>query len=378
MNGLPHGAERLDVMIFLDRVGHGGVSRVACIVAEGCARAGLKTMVVARDAGVAREGLLSDDVQLTLLPDTGPPGRLKTLRTARNLAEHVRRERPRVLLSPGNQTNPLAALAHLLAGAGRNTALVVKLTNPVAENRRKKMKRWYRHRLYHWIFSRATAILVLSPERAQLLAAQFKGAAAKLAFVHNPYVTSSMVPGEARDNLDTAQVPEIVAVGRLTKQKNLPMLLRAAASLRQLPWRVTILGTGPDEQKLRALAAELGIANRTVFQGYVSDPTPFLQRARVLALPSRWEDLPAVVLEAMACGCPVVATACADSLVAIMDEAAYGNLIPVGDEAAFAAALASILTNPPERRRPDVVDAYSIENGMADHLQALRPWLTRS
>jgi glycosyltransferase involved in cell wall biosynthesis len=187
-----------------------------------------------------------------------------------------------------------------------------------------------------------------------------------------------MQAGTLPTSLDPSAVPNILAVGRLSEQKNLLLLLRAAASLRDLPWRLVILGTGPDEQQLKSLAAELGIADRTVFAGYVGDPTPYLQRARVLALPSRWEDLPAVVLEAMACGCPVVATACADSLVAVMTEANYGRLVPPGDEAAFAAALAAMLTDPPERRRPEVVGAYSIANGVADHLQAIRPWLTRA
>ena len=371
--------ECLDVMVFLDRVGHGGVSRVACIVAEGCARAGLRTKVVARDAGIARQGLLSDDVQLTLLADPGPSGRPGRVRIAQALAEQVRRDRPRVLLSPGNQTNPLVALAHLLAGTGRQTALVVKLTNPISKQRRKKLKHWYRHQLHRWIFSRAAAILVLSPERGQLLAKQFSGSAAKLRFVHNPCVTSGMVPLPASaSGSEGTDVPEILAIGRLTEQKNLLMLLRAAASLRHLPWRISILGTGPDEQRLRDLAAELGIADRTVFQGYVSDPIAYMQRARLLALPSRWEDLPAVVLEAMACGCPVVATACADSLVSIIKEAAYGRLVPVGGEAAFAAALAEMLTDPPPRRRPSMVDAYTIDNGITDHLQAFRPWLTQA
>ena len=86
----------------------------------------------------------------------------------------------------------------------------------------------------------------------------------------------------------------------------------------------------------------------------------------------RWEDLPAVVLEALACGCPVVATACSDAMTAVLEEAGHGAVVPIGDETAMADALSAILRDPPVRRVPPAASAYRVENGVAEHLDAIR------
>lgn len=370
-------SSRSDVTIFLERIGEGGVSRVACIVANGLADAGLRTELATFDPGLVGKDLLSERVELVTL-DSGrsQASRRKPhlTRSAVALARHLRRTRPRVLMSPGIQTNLIVALAHAIARAGRRTSLVVKITSPIAKMRHNPLKRWYQKRVYGWIFSRASAIIVLSPSRKKQLAAQYPRAAPKFAFVHNPYVTHAMTAAleQSGQSANEAGVPEILAVGRLIEVKNLPLLLRAAARLKPLPWRLTIVGTGRQEHRLKKLARELGIADRTEFPGFVADPVPYFRRARLLALPSNSEDLPAVALEAMACGCPVVATACSDSLVSIIAEAQYGRIVPIGDEAAFAEAMAAFLTDPPERRIPAAVAAYSVTNGVAEHVALVR------
>src|SRR3546814_16357222 len=103
--------------------------------------------------------------------------------------------------------------------------------------------------------------------------------------------------------------PLILSVGRLSRQKDYPTLLRAAAMLVHRPWRLRICGIGPDRKALLALAERLGIADRVEFSGFVADMAPPYSEATVMALSSRWEDLTATLIEAMARGCPVVFTA---------------------------------------------------------------------
>src|SRR3546814_1204931 len=89
--------------------------------------------------------------------------------------------------------------------------------------------------------------------------------------------------------------PLILSVGRLSRQKDYPTLLRAAAMLVHRPWRLRICGIGPDRKALLALAERLGIADRVEFSGFVADMAPHYSEATVMALSSRWEDLPATL-----------------------------------------------------------------------------------
>ena len=81
-----------------------------------------------------------------------------------------------------------------------------------------------------------------------------------------------------------------------------------------------VCGSGPEEGALRSLAAELNIADRVELLGFVADAVPHYLAATVTALSSRWEGLPAVLLEAIACGCPVVTTASSPGLLHLIDE----------------------------------------------------------
>jgi glycosyltransferase involved in cell wall biosynthesis len=141
--------------------------------------------------------------------------------------------------------------------------------------------------------------------------------------------------------------PLIVCAGRLTVQKGQDLAVRALASLGTAGTRLRLVGEGPDAAMLRELAAELGVGDRVEFTGHC-DPRPHLRAADVVVVPSRWEGLSFVLLEAMACGKAVVTTAVAGSglvgdagLVVALDAG------PVG----LAAALDELLADEPARRR---------------------------
>ena len=354
---------RPDVAIVLERFGSGGVERVACHIANGLSRRGLSVeMVVLEDAGPVRS-LLDPGISVRRI------GTLPGLRRGRRmmaavpaLATYLRRSAPRLFHSPGNHTNGPAALAVRLAGF--RGALVPKITNPLLHQWMSRRRRWLRRNFYRWIFRNARRVLVLSPGSADQIAEMF-GERSAISVVHNPYVSEGML-SRATDR-DPGQPPVILSIGRLSKQKNHALLLRAVARLRERSWRLRICGTGPEEQALRELADELGIADRVEFAGFVADPVPEYLAATVMALSSRWEGLPAVALEAVACGCPVVCTASSPGLVDLMHD--LGALEPVasGDEAALAEALEAALDGRLPSVPPSAAIPYSIEAACAEH-----------
>lgn len=145
------------------------------------------------------------------------------------------------------------------------------------------------------------------------------------------------------DDLDV-----VLFVGRLHPQKDLDTWLRAFERVHQShpATRAVIAGQGPLQEDLIETAARLGIADVVSVPGYVDNPYRFMQQASVFLLSSRFEGLPTVLIEAMACGCPVVSTDCPSGPSEILGDDRYGRLVPVGDEGRIATAVERTLADP--------------------------------
>lgn len=143
----------------------------------------------------------------------------------------------------------------------------------------------------------------------------------------------------------------VMTVARLQHQKGIDVLIEAAARMAPAHpgWRFAVAGDGVDEDRLRALAAERGVAENILFLGRVSRPHLYLRAADLFLLTSRWEALPFTIVEAFQAGIPAVATACS-GVVELIDET-VGAVVPVGDVAAIAREVTRILTDDARRAR---------------------------
>ena len=353
-----------DVAILLDRFGPGGVERVACHVANGLQRRGLSVeIVVLEDAGPARE-LLDPGVPVRVLATVPRLSRRHRLKAAvPAIAAYLRRSRPRIFHSPGNHITRPAALG--IALAGYRGAFVSKITNPPLADGKTLQRRWLRRAVYAWALRKARVVLALSPAAVDQIIEIDGRLADRTRVIHNPYVSARMIGSAIRRS--PADPPVILSVGRLSAQKNHALLLRAAARLDHKRWRLRICGAGPEEGAIRALSRDLDIANRVDLPGYSSDLVPEYLAATVMALPSRWEGLPATVLEAVACGCPVVSTASSPGLVDLLREIGAREPVALEDEAALAEALRTALDGQLPRVDPDLSLPYSIEAACDEH-----------
>ncbi|HZB70032.1 MAG TPA: glycosyltransferase [Sphingomicrobium sp.] len=348
---------RPDVAILLDYFGPGGVERVACHVANGLQRHGLKVeMIVLKDSGPVRSLL---DPNITVRPLWTMPGlrHLRMKAAVPAIAAYLRLSRPRLFHSPGNYTTRPAALA--IALSAYRGAFVAKITNPLLkDSMTARRKRQRRLSVYGWALRKAQVVLALAPSGVNEIAALDDRLAGRIRVIHNPYVDDRML--DSAGNRNPSDPPVILSLGRLTTQKNQALLLRAAARLRQQPWRLRICGTGPDEPALRALAEELGIADRLELPGFVDDPVPEYRAACVFVLSSNWEGLPATILEAVACGCPVVSTASSPGLVDLLREIGAHEAVARDDEEGLAEALRQAL----DGELPKVSSAASVPYGI--------------
>jgi glycosyltransferase involved in cell wall biosynthesis len=160
----------------------------------------------------------------------------------------------------------------------------------------------------------------------------------------------------------------VVAVGRFSPEKGMDVLIEAfQLLLRQVEGTHLILvGDGQERKAIEAQVQNLGLSDKVHFTGYTKTPGDYVAEADVVALPSRSEGIPNTVLEAMAIGLPVVATA-VGGVPEIIQDGLNGRLVPPSQPALLANALAEVLSKPELHRRLSlagrqrVSDAFSIE-----------------
>ncbi|NJK80391.1 MAG: glycosyltransferase, partial [Chloroflexaceae bacterium] len=195
--------------------------------------------------------------------------------------------------------------------------------------------------------------------------------------VYNPTITPELIE-HSHAPLDdpwlTAPerpVPVVLGVGRLVPNKDFANLIQAVALVRQQrPLRLLILGEGDERPRLEALVQRLGLSDAVRMPGYVTNPYAYMRRADLFVLSSANEGLPGVLIEAMACGAPVVATDCATGPREILTGGQYGRLVPVGDSTALAAAIVATLDHPqPAEQLQERAALFSAERAVGAYLE---------
>ena len=168
-----------------------------------------------------------------------------------------------------------------------------------------------------------------------------------------------------------------VAAGRLVREKGFSTLVEAIALLDDPAVRLTIVGKGPDEERLRQQIAALGLTERVTLPGYSCHIRPWLDQSRAFVLSSQYEGYPAVVIEALAAGRQTIVTRCTHAVKDLGIDGALGRAVPIDDAPAMAQAMREILAAPP-------TDPVLLANSVAmhrigpiaeDYLISFRRWL---
>ena len=359
---------RIRVLLLLGSLHGGGAERVAVNLLNGCdpARFDVRMGLLRRAGPYIGEvdpgrldvaeggGWLRDEQGNAALYR---PDRLLTgaVQAPRALAALVRRARPHVAVSFLKGLSLAAWPAMGLLGAERprwlaregNNALAViddELASPLGRRGVKSLLgRCYRA---------ADGVLANSSDMAEGLRRDFRLTPSRVHVAPNP-IDLARIEAGARAPLDLdGRRPFIVTAGRLEPQKGQDLLLRAFAASRACDeLDLVILGEGSRAAALRELAAALGVAERVRFLGFTANPWAWFARSRLFVLPSLWEGFPNALLEAMACGAPVVASACDYGPREAIEDGRSGLLVSPGDLDALTAALQTLLSAPELARR---------------------------
>ena len=240
---------------------------------------------------------------------------------------------------------------------------------------RKRFKYWRLGRAVRREFARADSVVCVSRGVADDLRDHFGVPPPLLHPIYNPAFSEAFVEGmdAAVEHpwLQEKTLPVIVAVGRLHPVKGFDDLLRAFALLRaRRPARLIILGEGRSRAALEAQVTTLGLQDAVQLPGRVENVAAWMARSDLFALSSHAEGFGNALVEALAAGLPIVATRCPSGPAEILEEGRWGQLVPVGDAAAFADALAQQLDAPPPDREAQRARAreFSLDAALEHYL----------
>jgi glycosyltransferase involved in cell wall biosynthesis len=303
-------------------------------------------LVVASTKGADRLQV-PDSVRLVDLETT------RTITAILPLARYLRNESPDVLLSKMGHCNIVSILARKLAGSPTRVVIsevsLIGISTRSAAQFRSRLIPFLARRLY----PRADAIIAVSHGVSDDLSRVLNVGPKRIKVIYDPVVTPELHEKIGRQVehpwFTKSAPPVIVGVGRLDPEKDFSTLLRAFTIIRRnRQIRLMILGEGPERPVLESLVQDLGVAADVSLPGFVENPLPFIDRASALVLTSRFEGLSNVLIEALACRTPIVATDCPCGPREILDQGRYGKLVPVRDVQAVACAIEQTLDDPPD------------------------------
>ncbi|RKR06952.1 glycosyltransferase involved in cell wall biosynthesis [Kushneria sinocarnis] len=295
------------------------------------------------------------------------------------MVRYLQTQVPDALIAASPFCNLVATWGRQLAGT--TTRVIVSERNTLKQKVMKKSAnggRW-RHlpALVGCTYPDADGIVAVSDGVAADLVATAGLPAASITTIYNPVVTPGMLKMVDEPSphpwLEDGGTPVIVAAGRLVPQKGFATLLQAFARvLQQQPARLLILGEGPERDALLALGEQLDIRAHIDLPGFETNPYAAFARADLFVLSSEHEGLPGVLIQALACGCPVVSTDCPSGPVEILEDGRYGKLVPVNDAVRMGDAMLETLANPlPTELLKQRGGYFSLDRSVELYLQLL-------
>ena len=335
------------LQIFVVDLGATGVVRNAIAIANQAAASGYEVRLLAcRADGVLRAELdpAVDVVGLRAMGTSRPKRSMELRRALIAYRRETRQWRPDILLSAGNHGHLLSTLAWF----GLGGAKVLRISNDLGHDLSpgNPLRRAWRAVKLRLTTGLADRLVLVSRSLAKDRLMRPHVESGKALLIPNG-VDVRAVRKMAREScphlwLADRRVPVVLAVGRPAPQKNFPTLLKAfARALEKRDMRLIILGGdgGRDVAAIARQASELGIRSQVDLVSSVTNPFSYMAAADALALPSLWEGSSNVLLEAMACGTPVVASTSAGDAPELLDKGQFGLLVDPLDEAGMADAI---------------------------------------
>jgi len=361
------------VALYIPSMSGGGAERVMLTLANALAE---KDMISIDLVLNKAEGLylndVSDKVNIVNLNTS------RVLKSVIPLSRYLKQEKPDTILSAMNYVNVIAVFAKLLSGT--NTRVVVSEHGNLSASLRcsKAVYRVLLKSLMSWTYKKSDFIVAVSDGVADDLSRQIKINRNKISTIYNPISTPNFLE-KAQCSLpllapcfDKDASLVILSAGRLAREKDFTTLINAFAKVRtQKKCHLVILGEGALRPELELLIKKLDLQDSVQLPGFVDNPHAWMLNADLFVLSSIHEGFGNVIVEAMACGMPVVSTDCPSGPIEILEDGKWGELVPVGDVELLSKAIIKVLSKPNNIDVKERARFFSVENSVNKYLELL-------
>jgi glycosyltransferase involved in cell wall biosynthesis len=280
-------------------------------------------------------------------------GSLFSIFTIFSLIKYFREEKPDILVSIFPRLNVVNVLAKILSNSKAKIIISVRSTNSqlfkysAYKISHKLMSQFIMPSLVKFFYKRADLIICVSQGVADDIS-KVIGNKANIKVIYNPVIDNSIIrlakEPMADIGIKNKFIPIILTVGRLTKAKDYATLLKAFSIVfKSNPAYLLIVGEGEERKKIENLVEKLEISKNVLLLGLQNNPLKYIDKADVFVLSSVLEGFPNVLVEAMACGVPVVSTDCQSGPNEIIENGKSGFLVQVADEKKMANAIIKLL-----------------------------------
>lgn len=331
--------KRIRVLFFIPWLGGGGAERTFLNIINKVDRSRFEpVLVLCHNRGTYLELLASDVCKITL--DVPLKGCILPL------ALKIIQLKPDIIISTMRFSNLAAVASAKLLGIAQK--VVVRETNNLTAagiNPRHVLEQ-----AVGWAYRSAGRVVALSEGVREDIISRYRVKKKKVKRIYNPVNLNQihrLCRQEAGDDVhaDYEYQYRIITIGKLLPQKGQDLLIRAMSSMVHQSVHLTILGEGPDREQLKALASCLKVSERVSFLGFKKNPYAYLRGMDLFVLPSRWEGFGHVIVEAMACGVPVLSADCPSGPSEIIKHGMNGILCRPDSASSLSGSIDELLGN---------------------------------
>lgn len=331
--------KNLHIALITSHFGFGGAQRVTVNLANELATRGHTVDLLVVDSSGNLKNHVDERIKQIELNPKGSHFSLP------KLCKYLWKKQPDILLSGLRQINVLSAVATTLTRP-KTKLIITEHSVPTEDSVRSSRST----KLAKYTYSAADKIVAVSEDVLLEMKKIYYIGNVDIEVIHNPVLGSDFE--NKRDSEPVLfdfdkYAHTILGAGRLDERKDFGNLISAYERVEQSrDVHLLILGDGPERENLRRISEEEGVRDSVTFAGFVENPFTYMNHSSVFVLSSLTEGFPSVLVEAMACGTPVVATNCSNGVKKILENGKYGPIVPIQDSDSLADAIVEVIDDP--------------------------------